>query len=329
MLCNLEETKKLIGKGLTLAISGNPELLDELPRGNWIGGVTPYLMTESGGMDARDLLIVTPMPEEAKLVSIQRYGVGGLHYLPMDAPEDGFTIVIVPSSSLVHQAYAKAIPAYTEGLNKAIIGWIAGVLQAHFASRPKVYFGPIAHAIEDEAVAMHFSLPRSRRAEIKVVNLYESEGTETEAADEVSFLSEGFSVTHAAVNGKQVVFAKYLCEHRLDKMTPLLATYHGTRLSVDVKSCDIVSGHVVFFAPVFKDVTYRFSKPVKGFASRLKQEIEADARPKVFECICIRNYERLDMGKLPLGKFEGPVTYGEIAHYLTNLSIAQLIITDR
>src|SRR2546426_12079558 len=41
------------------AVAGDERLLARLPRGNWVGGTIPYLMTdEEGGLTTRDSLMV-------------------------------------------------------------------------------------------------------------------------------------------------------------------------------------------------------------------------------------------------------------------------------
>jgi hypothetical protein len=45
------------------AVSGDEQLLARLPRGNWVGGTTPYLMSDvDGGLITRDLLFVQRLP---------------------------------------------------------------------------------------------------------------------------------------------------------------------------------------------------------------------------------------------------------------------------
>src|SRR2546422_5487311 len=41
------------------AVAGDERLLAQLPKGNWVGGTIPYLMTdEDGGLTTRDSLMV-------------------------------------------------------------------------------------------------------------------------------------------------------------------------------------------------------------------------------------------------------------------------------
>jgi hypothetical protein len=325
MLCSIDEAVLMVLKGSPLAISGSEELLSRLPRGNWIGGTTAHIMTEQGGVETRDQILITPMPEEARLLSIQRYGIGGMHYLPSDAPERGFTIVILPFSSFVHQAFVKALPAFKEMSEKVIVGWVSGASRSAFGSRPKIFYGPIGHVIEDEMVAMHLTLPESLQAHISVISLNEP-GT----GDAITFLNEGFTVTHALVNGEMVCFAEYLRAKWSDPAIPIVCDYNGTHLTVDIKNYDLLSGHVEFYAPVFKNITYHFAKPVENYSDKLREAVQKKSLGSpFFECICIKNYELLSMGRDLLGAFEGPVSNGEIAHFLTNQSIVRLSLVGK
>lgn len=314
----------MIVEGTPLVIAGSDEMLARLPRGNWIGGTTSHIMTEDGGVETRDRIQVSAMPKEARLLSIQRYGVGGMHYLPRDAPNDGFTIVIIPFSSFVHQAFVKALPSFKKQTEKMIAGWVSGASRATFGARPKIFFGPICHVIEDEMVAMHMTLPDSMRALINVVSL-----NKPKKGDAITFLNEGFTVTHAMVNGVRVCFAEYLRSNWHDNSIPIVCDYFGTHLTVDIKNYDLLSGHVEFYAPVFTKVTYHFASPIDNYQEKMRDALKMSCRGRtIFECICVKNFEKLSMGRDTLGAFEGPVSNGEIAHFLTNQSIVRLSVEE-
>jgi hypothetical protein len=59
-----EQAAKAIAAGRTLLLAGSEELLERLPRGNWIGGTTPDFMTEDGGTCSTNRVFCTELPEE-------------------------------------------------------------------------------------------------------------------------------------------------------------------------------------------------------------------------------------------------------------------------
>ena len=59
-LLDLRQASALIERGETLAIAGHLDCLTALPRGNWIGGTTPYFMADEGGTCRLDQVFVQP-----------------------------------------------------------------------------------------------------------------------------------------------------------------------------------------------------------------------------------------------------------------------------
>ena len=58
MLITLEETIAMINEGKILHIAADGSLLDKLPKGKWIGGTTPYFISDVGGILTKDKLFV-------------------------------------------------------------------------------------------------------------------------------------------------------------------------------------------------------------------------------------------------------------------------------
>jgi hypothetical protein len=75
------------------AVSGDERLLARLPKGNWVGGTTPYLMTdENGGLTTRDSLMVQELPRDERAVpKISVYDAKTIARITEDAPPNGYT----------------------------------------------------------------------------------------------------------------------------------------------------------------------------------------------------------------------------------------------
>ena len=58
MFINLEQAKNLIREGRILHIAAEESLLNQLPKGKWNGGNTPYFITEHGGITSTHKLFV-------------------------------------------------------------------------------------------------------------------------------------------------------------------------------------------------------------------------------------------------------------------------------
>ena len=73
MLITLDDTVKLIEEGKTLHIAADETLLEKLPKGKWIGGTTPYFMSDDGGLLTKDRLLVNEI-DFAEDRNVKTYG---------------------------------------------------------------------------------------------------------------------------------------------------------------------------------------------------------------------------------------------------------------
>ena len=65
-----------------------------------------------------------------------------LHRIPQDAPENGFSIIMIPATSKAHIAYAQEAPEFPDLFLKPIFGWITGVHLSDLGKvSPKVFNG--------------------------------------------------------------------------------------------------------------------------------------------------------------------------------------------
>src|SRR2546427_1517276 len=93
--------------GRLYAVAGDERLLARLPRGNWVGGTIPYLMTdEDGGLTTRDSLMVQELvTDERATPKTSVYDKETIARVTADAPAHGYTFLMMPAFSEVHLAY--------------------------------------------------------------------------------------------------------------------------------------------------------------------------------------------------------------------------------
>jgi hypothetical protein len=146
---------------------------------------------------------VNEVPAFADKVEIKEYTTENISQVYKDAPNNGFTVLIIPASSPTHLAFALHAPSYDGFATIPLIGWISGVMLDDLGKEtPKIVLGDSLKISGSSAIAMHVSLPKDKYAELIIVNIFEqSDG------DVISFMNDGFSVTDAYVNGKMVNFA--------------------------------------------------------------------------------------------------------------------------
>ncbi len=324
MLLTLKETAKKIKQGKILFLAGEEALLRQLPKGRWIGGTIPYFMTEQGGLSATDKIFVNEVPPLVSDSKIISYEEPQLRRIPIDACDNGFSLIIIPYASRPHFAYAQNAPSYLKSL-KPLLGWIAGIhLEKMGQMTPKVFNGETAEHFEQKAVVMHLSLPLEKVATIQVINLFKPNPD----GDLLTFEKEGFEVTECFINGQPQNFARYLLEKKIDLKFPVVANYFGTPVNVSFQNIDSTAKIVKLYAPVFKNITYQLAVPLQDYVTKFKEELSFQpiTSPPVFTCNCILNYLYSELEGKTTGDFVGPMTFGEIAYQLVNQTLVYLEI---
>ncbi|OGB35024.1 MAG: hypothetical protein A3F78_18875 [Burkholderiales bacterium RIFCSPLOWO2_12_FULL_61_40] len=324
LLVSPEIAADLILSGATLAIAGDESVLAALPQGNWIGGTIPYFMGPEGGVTTRDQLFATPLSLYPGLKPfIKRYDTASLSQVCVEAPANGFSVIILPAFSEVHFEYAQHAPMYEDMFMKPLVGWVAGIhLDDMGHSTPKVCDGRTKAMMENQAVVMHVPLPENISANVNIVNLF-TQGH----GDVIEFLESGFEATTCLVNGKTASLAKYLQKIGHDTRLPLVADYSGANINVSLKTVDAVQDKVAFYGPVFPHVAYRLAQPFSGsYETSFGQAIANLPQQAGFSCNCVLNYLYSGLEGKRTGHVTGPMTFGEIAYVLMNQTMVHLAL---
>lgn len=321
MLMSVEEAARRIRSGEALMFSGDAENLALLPRGNWIGGTMPYCMTTEGGRACGQGVWATSLPPEVRLAQVETYGVEDLAQVVADAPEHGFSLLILPAGSDVHLHYAHHAPDFPQMFTRPILGWVSGVrLDAPRTVSPQVVDGLTGTFHDRRAVVLHCTLDPGVAARIGILNLFHPGD-----GDIITFPEDSFQAREAWINGRRKPFAAYLAEQGADIRLPLVANYCGAMVNVSFREVDQDTGLVSFFAPVFQGVAYRLAAPVGDYVAAFERVIPQGPRP-IFSCNCILNYLFGGLeGRATLG-MEGPITFGEIAYQLLNQTLVYLTL---
>ncbi len=321
MLQTIVEVSEEIEQGTPLLLAGNERALRALPRGNWIAGTTAYFMELEGGVSSRDRIFVTRLPECATGARILSYSAGSLPGLLEDAPENGYTVLILPAGSAAHAGYARGAAHYPGMFVKPVVGWVSGSsLDGADRRSPKVIDGTTGDCSGDRAVAMHVDLPPGKLAELEIVNAFRpGDGAG------LRFPHTGFQAESCVAGGETFPFAQYLDRCQADMRLPLTADYNGSIVNVSIESVDTQTGVVKFFAPVFEGVEYKLAAPLPDYSRAFDGLIEDRGEP-AFACNCVLNYLYCHLEGRAAGTITGPVTYGEIANILLNQTLVRLFI---
>ncbi|MEJ2640082.1 MAG: hypothetical protein P8010_10940 [Desulfosarcinaceae bacterium] len=322
---SINDVKDMITAGKRLLLAGDEAALRELPNGSWIGGTIPYFMAEQGGVCTQDAVFVTQLPEDVLSVQTKIYDEKNIANIYNDAPEQGFSTMIIPATSPTHLDFALNAPQFENFATRPLIGWISGVLLDDLGTvTPKVFDGTQGKAFENAAVVLNAELPEDKLVDIGIVNIFEQGDGDT-----ITFPQNGFSAQEAVVNGDKVNFADYLAEKKVDTKLPLVADLFGAMINTSFKGVDESNKQVDFYAPVFEGIEYKIARPVGDYVKDFQSQIPQGAGDHlVFSCNCILNYLYAGLEGKKTAEFTGPVTFGEIAYQLLNQTLAYITIEN-
>jgi len=327
-LVSREELIAKITRGEYLVIAADEDVLANLPAGNWIAGTIPYFMTEDGGKADRKSIFVNTLqgisPNRAPRITL--YDANSINRIAQEAPEHGFTIVILPAQSDVHLSYAQNAPDFPNMYFSPIIGWISGVHLDDLGKRnAKIGFGPANGMLFDQqAVAMHIPMPEQQLANINIINLF-SQGN----GPEIKFSTTGFNVSECTINGEPGNLADYVKRENIDTRLPLVANYSGVLINVSIQEVIEAEHRVALYAPVFADVTYKFATPVPNYIEGFNKMLPGTTNDNIaFSCNCILNYLYSELDGKKTRDLTGPITFGEVAYQLLNQTLVYLSLTD-
>ncbi len=320
MLVTLDEATRLIEEGRILHIAGDLSLLSRLPKGKWIGGTTPYLIAKEGGIFTKDKLYVDEF-DFAEDIRICTYGRYNVFQILEDCFDNGFTLMVLPYGSDVAASYAREAPDVDELLMHPVAGWVSGS-DLNGEMDPRAFDGTAATGFPDKAVAMHVKLPADKSAFINIVNIFEDDKTDPV----ITFNENDLSVKRCSVNGQDVNFAEYIKKHNIDPRLPLVADYNGVYINTSIMAVE--ADKVSFYAPVFRNIEYRFAVNVSDYVEAFKKKYASSGAVKpVFSCNCILNYTYGELEGKKTPPFAGPVSFGEVGYQLLNQTLVYLEIS--
>ncbi|WP_066343351.1 DUF6976 family protein [Azohydromonas lata] len=321
-LISLEQASSLILGGAPLSVAGPEHLLDQLPAGSWVGGTIPYFMTHEGGVVVNNKVFVTDL-SELGTVSLASYGADELAGIAAHAPDNGFSLTIIPAGGQAHQRFAAEAATYPDAFVKPTVGWISGVHLSELGkATPKVYDGRTGAKYEDRAVVAYVSVPDDKLVMLETVNLFEPDGK-----DVIHFSQTGFHVDECEVNGEVVNFAEYVKSRGFEGgQCPLVGDFAGAHVNVSLQGMPATGG-VDFYAPVFPGVDYHFAKAVPDYVGAFRERLEAvEHEGVVWSCNCILNFVFGGFEGKAIGGEPGAVTFGEIAYQLLNQTMVMVRI---
>lgn len=323
-LLEINEVINKINVGTNLILAGDEQLLNKLPKGNWIGGTIPYFMDADGGSFCKDKIFVDEVPSAVDGIDIKTYDEKSISMISTDAFYHGYSMIIIPANSKCHTEFAENSNKYRNIFNNPLVGWISGIdLKDIGKINPKVFNGKTGKSYTEESVAMHLRLPENKAASVDIINLFKQG-----AGDTFVFESTGFTTGKCSINGNVQSLAAYLKTNNIDTKLPLVADYCGAMINTSFQTIDELNDKVSFYAPVFEGIEYKIAAPIDNYVKSFNDVISKLNIEPVFTCNCILNYLYSDLEGKKTGTLTGPMTFGEIAYQLLNQTLVHLTIID-
>ena len=317
--------KAMIVSGKNLLLAGDEKTLRNLPRGSWIAGTIPYFIGEQGGEFTQDKIHVTELPAYVVESQVKIYDEKNIHNIYSEAPQHGFSVIIIPASCQTHFTFALKAHSFPNFATRPLIGWISGVFLNELGKiTPKVFDGAQGKALENGAVVLHVKLPPAKLVDVGIVNIFEQGNGDT-----ITFPQDGFSATEVLINKQKKNFAEYLAENAVDTKLPLVADLYGAMINTSFQSIEAAGKRVNFYAPVFAGIRYKIAKSVRDYVGSFQNHMPSGVGDNLFfSCNCILNYLYAELEGKKTANFTGPITFGEIAYQLLNQTLAYLTIED-
>jgi hypothetical protein len=319
-LLSIREANAMIGAAKPLHIAGDEAAIRRLNKGNWIAGTIPYFLTLQGGVVDRERVFVTPLPQNVTDIRISFLAGEQLNRIPQEAPDNGFSLVILPGMSAIHAKYALDAEHLPGIFNKPVLGWVSGVHLSEIDKvTPKVFNGQTGEMTDGRLAVLHARLHYSTIAEVGIVNIFQQGGGDTFVFDKTGFTSD-----QCIINGSRTSLYDYISDRKLDLRFPLVADRSGAAINVSFQSLDDESRTVNFYAPVLDNIEYRQAAAVNDYRLSFAEHTKDFSAPPPFSCNCVLNFLHGGLeGARPI-PVTGPATFGEIAYVLLNQTMVYL-----
>lgn len=319
-LMTVAAAAELIKRGVVMTVAGDESLLSQLPSGQWIGGTTPYFMTPEGGQCRRDQVFVQCL--DTTDVTVASYNKDTLEDVLEDAPENGYSLIVLPAGSSVLELYAHHAPDFPEMFIKPIVGWVSGFhLDDLGQATAAVFDGASGESHSDRAIVLHVRLPEGFSAIAHTVNLFElGDGPE------LTFHETSDTIGPCLIDGRPGNLAEFIQLQGGGQSLPLVANYCGAMVNVSIQAVDEQAGTVMLYAPVFAGVSYRFAKPIADYPGEFIGAVPEYSGKLVFGCNCILNYIHSQLEGKKIADLTGPITFGEVAYQLMNQTAVFLTV---
>lgn len=323
-LYSVEEVSDFIRQGHTMVLSGDENLLSQLPRGNWIGGTIPYFMSDAGGTHTHDRIFVDDFSPYAGHFKIKSFTKKNIRTITSEGYNNGFVFLILPFGKPIVFDFTLNSLNYPDVFKNPLLGFIAGVdLDLAGTVDAKVFNGLAGQNSRDGGVALFVELPENYIARVEIVNIFNQDP----GSDEIHFFTDSNVQSECLINGVPGNIYDYLADREWNLSLPLIANCSGAFINRDLQLMDATSRSVTFYAPVSRGETYKLALPINNYQKTFIDRSPSNISDVIYSCNCVSNYRFGNLQGKKLGLL-GSMTYGEIAYQLLNMTQIYLVIDE-
>ncbi|MBO7141697.1 MAG: hypothetical protein J6V76_01105 [Bacteroidales bacterium] len=320
-----QEVIDFINNGRVMSLTGSEKALSGLPKGNWIGGTSYYIVDTIGKEASDDLIFVDDFTLVAQNCKMIAYDETNIQDIAKNGYKNGFVVVVLPIDSQVYYTFANNALRYENMFDNPVVGYIAATKMEDYGKKsPQTATGIDGKLTNSLASVLYVELPDylSARAEI------ENFDTIDPKSPKIVFPKDGFVQSDCTIDGKSGNIADYfenVIKPRLGGYTQMITSQNGALINRDIKIVDSQKGEVTFFSPVYAGDEYYLVDSSADYLSMFNRSL-GSKRCDVLTCFSCISYF---FG----GKFEGKnvckngiYAFGEIGYQLLNKTVVTLEI---
>lgn len=319
-----EEVVGFIKEGKVLVLSADEKMLNDLPKGNWIGGTSSYFMDTEGAVLCTDKIFVDDFTDIATGFKIETYTENSINNIALNTFVNGFIVIVIPTDTEVHSEFALNSLTYKNVFNNPLVGYVAGydLQRTNEKLSSYVYNGLNQDKITDQAIALHIELPKNKIARAEILNI----DTIDKSSPKIQFPRTGFLQSECLIDGKLSNIAEYFNKINYDGL-PIIANNNGALINKDIKNISADAKEVSFYSPIFNDETYFLVNNVDDYQKVFEKRLQIEELDVPYSCLCVSFYLRGNLNGKKINT-EAVFTFGEIAFQLLNKTVVYLEIDD-
>ncbi|MBO7440653.1 MAG: hypothetical protein J6T96_03145 [Bacteroidales bacterium] len=316
-----EQVVEFIKEGRIMHLCGNEETLKDLPKGNWVAGMTPYFMDEVGKICGNKIYVddFSFIGEECEMATFDENNIAEI--AKRNKYSNGFIFVVLPIDSQVYFTFANHSLEYENIYDNPVVGYVSSVLLEEYGKKqPKVAIGSEGVLHADKAAVMYVKVPDRLRVRAEIMNFDSIDDT----TPSLKFPKTGFTQSDCLIDGKPGNIARYLedVKSRIGHYPQLITSQNGALVNRDVKSVNLETGEAVFFSPAYESDVYYIVKVNKDYLGTFNRRL--GRKTDVIACVSCTSYFLQGDFEYRHIDFNGVYTFGEIAYQLLNKTIVTL-----